>query len=484
VPRGLRARLILAISLVTALVVGFSFIGLERGTGQDLQQRIDDSLRQDYAEFQSGADGITTPAGLERHAKRFINSQGYHPASRIFVIEVAGRREVTNQGQIVRREVEHEQSESGNGEQPEGGVQTGLIDAPLGLANGSTEETGRLRIYSHPVVADGKKLGVFRVAEPLASVESAQSGLRSSFLLVGLLALLFAVAAASLIATLLTRPLRRITRTASAVDAGDLKQRIEGVRGSNEAVVLAESFNHMLDRLEDAFGRQRAFVADASHELRTPLTVLRGEIELLERDRPEDEELTERAAQLLREIRRMERLVDDMLTLAGAESGALVHPRPVDLSEFFEDLRRDLPLLGPREYHVLPIQGTLDADPDRLAQVVRNLVRNAVAHTASDGRITVRAASSDGHVEFAVTDNGTGIPAEHLGRLFDRFYRTDAGRARDDGGSGLGLAIARAIVEAHGGRIWAESAPGQGATIRFELPGYGPRPAAARPPIA
>jgi signal transduction histidine kinase len=144
----------------------------------------------------------------------------------------------------------------------------------------------------------------------------------------------------------------------------------------------------------------------------------------------------------------------------------------VDLEDFLDDLRRDLPLLGPREYEVEAAAGTLRADPDRLSQVLRNLVRNAVAHTSADGTITVAARPEDGRVEFSVADTGAGIPREHLDRLFDRFYRTDSGRASDAGGSGLGLAIARAIVEAHGGRIWAESKAGEGATIRFELPGY------------
>jgi signal transduction histidine kinase len=171
----------------------------------------------------------------------------------------------------------------------------------------------------------------------------------------------------------------------------------------------------------------------------------------------------------------MERLVDDMLTLAAAESGALIRPRRIDLDDFLDDLRRDLPLLGSRDYRVETAGGTLNADPDRLAQVLRNLVRNAVAHTGADGRITVGTHAEDGRLEFSVADTGNGIPVEQLERLFDRFYRTDSGRARDSGGSGLGLAIARAIVEAHGGRIWAESRPGQGATIRFALPGYEPR---------
>jgi heavy metal sensor kinase len=472
-PRGLRGRLIIAISLITALLLGLTFIGLERGTGADLQRRIDDSLRKDYTEFEDSTAGrVTTPAALERAAKQFIRSQGYHPASRIFAIEVAGQREVTNQGEVVRREVERERAEPNDHGQEE---RPTLLNAPLGMVTVSAEETGRLRLYSHPIENDGRRLGIFRVAEPLASVEGAQSGLRSTFLLVGGLALLLAVGAAAWVATLITRPLRRMARTASAIDAGDLAQRIEHGHGSSEVTMVADSFNHMLDRLEVAFSRQREFVADASHELRTPLTVLRGEIELLARDSSRDPALRERSEQLLREIRRMERLVGDMLTLAAGESGALIRPRRIALDEFFDDLRRDLPLLGPRDYRVDPTDGTLRADPDRLAQVVRNLVRNAVAHTGADDRITVGAHGEDGRLEFSVADTGVGIPAEQLERLFDRFYRTDSGRARDTGGSGLGLAIARAIVEAHGGRIWAESKPGHGATIRFALPGYEPR---------
>jgi heavy metal sensor kinase len=467
-PQSLRARLVLAISLITAAILGLSFLALDRGTGADLQQRIDDGLIQDYGEFRAASEGIANSGELEREAKRFINTQGYHPASRIFLIDVADRREVTNQGQIVRREVERDETGEPRGDSGE----PSLLHAPSGYSTVSTEETGRLRLYSHAIRAGGRRLGTFRVAEPLAPVEHAESGLRSEFLLVGGVALLLAIGSAAWVATVVTRPLRGMAGVASDIDAGDLSLRMHPVRGSDEVAVLAEAFNHMLDRLEGAFGQQREFVADASHELRTPLTVLRGEIELLQREGVSAAEVEERSDKLLREIRRMERLVDDMLTLAGAESGALVHTRSVDLEDFMEDVRRDLPLLGPRDYRVQPASGTLAADPDRLTQVLRNLVRNAVAATEPDGHITVAARARDGHVEFSVVDDGAGIPAEHVGRLFDRFYRTDAGRARDEGGSGLGLAIARAIVEAHGGHIWAESGVGKGTTVRFDLPGY------------
>jgi signal transduction histidine kinase len=229
----------------------------------------------------------------------------------------------------------------------------------------------------------------------------------------------------------------------------------------------------MLDRLERAFSRQRDFVSDASHELRTPLAVLRAQVELLDREHDEQRR-HEATAILLRRLDEMDRLVADMLTLAGAEAGRLVAPQAIDLDDFLEDLRRDLPLFGERDFHLAAASGTLVADPDRLTQVLRNLVRNAVQHTVAEDRIDVVAEPLGAHLVFSVSDAGPGIAPEHLPHVFERFYRVERSRSRDSGGSGLGLAIARAIVEAHGGRIRAESVLGEGTTISFELPGFTP----------
>jgi signal transduction histidine kinase len=250
---------------------------------------------------------------------------------------------------------------------------------------------------------------------------------------------------------------------ASRVEAGDLSRR-SGLGGRNDEVgVLAHAFDRMLDRLELAFERQRDFVSDASHELRTPLTVLRGQLEQLGHE------------PALRELDRMNRLVDDMLTLAAAEATDIIRPEPIDLADFLEDMRRDLPLLGDRDYRLEgPAAGTLQGDPHRLAQVLRNLVRNAIAVTEPGDQITVTATAHDGRLEFAVGDHGPGIAPGELDKVFDRFHRTRDGRERRRGGTGLGLAIARVLVEAHGGRIWAESTPGGGATFHVDLPGYRP----------
>jgi two-component system OmpR family sensor kinase/two-component system sensor histidine kinase BaeS len=336
----------------------------------------------------------------------------------------------------------------------------------------STDETGRLRVLTEPVVVGGERIGTFRVADPLTSIDQALASLRNRFIAVGLGALLLSVAIAIWLANVISRPLRRMAAVASAVDSGDLSHRID-YKGDDEVGVLAEAFNHMLDRLEAGFRLQRDFVSDASHELRSPLTVIRGRIEQLADHAGDRQAVEAEANELMREVRRMERLSDDMLTLAKAERGGLVQRRRVPVDDFVEDLRRDLPLLGSRQYSVESnVHGDLEADPDRLAQVIRNLVTNAVRHTTADGHIDISIASENGSAVFAVSDDGTGIEPDQLVRVFDRFHRTDEGRSRAEGGSGLGLAIAQAIVEAHGGWIAAESSSGQGATVRFSIPGY------------
>ena len=466
---SLRARLIAALVLTTMVALAASFFALHERAGVDLQNRVDDQLSQDLDEFRASAGpGIDSPAALRKAAERFIASQGYHADSRIFAIELADGSVITNEPELINRQLAAAGGLDGDGDSDSRLVE-GLLAGTRGLSTVASGDEGQLRVLSEPVNNNGAELGTFHVADSLGQVSQAEEGLRETLLVVAVVALAIVVVAAALIAARLAAPLKRIERFASDVDAGDLEHRIEADDGPAEIRSLAESFNHMLDRLQVSLTRQREVVADASHELRTPLTVARGEVDLMARETADSEQRTHLEA-VGRELRRMDRLVNDMLTLAGADGGVPLQLEGIELDDFLEDLERDLPLLGERNYAVSRCSGVLVADRDRLTQVLRNLVRNAVAHTKENGTITVDVRVGSDSVSLEVGDDGVGFSADQAARLFDRFYRTDEGRGRDSGGSGLGLAIAKALVEAHGGRIWAGASTAGGAKVSFELP--------------
>ena len=470
-PQGLRGRLIAAMMLAVAAILGGTFFVLHERTGADLGSRIDSQLEADLAEFEaSPAANATTTGELRADSRRFVDSQAYHPDSRIFAIEVDdGGSVVTNSEELIESELG--QSDPEEGSEPDSPASAGgILSAPTGLATVSAGGDDRVRVLTQPVSSGDRRLGTFRVAESLAQIDTAQDSLRSAFLVGGVVALVILLGVAIWIATLVSRPLVRMAGFAAEIEAGELDRRLVLEGGPTEVRSLTDSLNHMLDRLQRAFEREREFVADASHELRTPITIASGELDLLRREA--DDAGRERLDVVRRELRRMERLIAEMLALAREDAGASMRAAPLDLADLLSDLRRDLPLMGRRDYRVGELDGTLVADPDRLAQVLRNLVQNAVAHTAEDGMIEVTATAVGDRVRFDVIDDGPGIAADEAAHLFERFYRGPGGRERD--GTGLGLAIARAIIEAHGGRIWAEPAPGRGARIAFELPGYSP----------
>ena len=241
--------------------------------------------------------------------------------------------------------------------------------------------------------------------------------------------------------------------------------------------MLAESFNRMLDRLSEAFSAQRDFIADASHELRTPLTVIGGQLEVLAaQEHPAPEEVRRVERLVAAEIARTSRLVDDMLLLARSERGDFLQYREFELEPFVADLWLGARIGKDRRFELSAIPNAmLTADPDRLAQALRNLVRNAIEHTrAPDGLVRLEVtARPGGVVRFVVRDDGPGIDADELEQVFERFHRTDDDRSRKTGGAGLGLAIVRAIARAHGGEARAVGAKGGypgGARLELELP--------------
>ena len=234
------------------------------------------------------------------------------------------------------------------------------------------------------------------MGEPTAPTDRAKRAVRDEFLLAGALAVLAALTGGFAVASRVAAPLRRMARVATRVDAGDLGPRMEIAARHDEVRVLAEAFDHMLDRLEDAFDRQTAFVADASHELRTPLTVIRGQLEVLAlADQPDAAEVRRVEKLVAVEVERMSRLVEDMLLLAQAGEDGFLRPGIIELRPFLTDLVRGMADAGPRRLELGAIPELLiEADEGRLAQALRNLLRNAIAHTAENGAGRARASQA------------------------------------------------------------------------------------------
>ncbi|MCX7791931.1 MAG: HAMP domain-containing histidine kinase [Chloroflexaceae bacterium] len=210
-----------------------------------------------------------------------------------------------------------------------------------------------------------------------------------------------------------------------------------------------------------------------AHELRTPLSIIKGRLEGIQDGvyRAEAEQIDG----LLDKVALLERLIEDLRLLALADAGQLaLHVEPVNPLQLLEDARASFAHQAEERNIAMRVEAEavpeLTVDPQRIAQVLGNLVNNALRHTPAGGMVTLAVRAGPSEALFEVRDTGSGIAPEDLPRIFDRFYRADPSRARVSGGAGLGLAIARRLVEAHGGRIWAESTPGQGATVRFTLP--------------
>jgi signal transduction histidine kinase len=311
-------------------------------------------------------------------------------------------------------------------------------------------------------------------ASHVSPISDAQSDVEKTFFLVGGGALLAALAAGYLLAARTAAPLRRFAETAAEVDGGDLSPRLEpGPAAASELRTLADAFNHMLERLDEAFARQRRFVSDASHELRSPLAAVRGQLEVLARsEAPDAAEVRRVEALALAEMARVERLVEDLLALARLDEGVGPSTRELVADSFLREL---ISATDERVEIGELAAGTLRADPDLIAQVLRNLIGNGRRHAGGAGRVSVSSSAGPGGLRVDVDDDGPGIAAAERQRVFDRFHRSDGARDRASGGSGLGLGIARAILTSHEGRIWVEDSPLGGARLSFELPAFTPR---------
>ena len=435
--------------LVSAAVV---FVAVYVNAGAQIRGQIDRDIAGDTSQLAQALQPLRghSAAQLSAAATGYVRGQPYTATSTLLFVIVPGAPTVSNHPEVFgaarpeRGETPVEQArENRSGEE--------LLVPRLGYSDHRVPDVGQVRLLER-VVPLGHLTVVVGAGEPLVLVERAQHGVARAFALAASLSLLIALIASYLAGARVTAPLRRMAAVAARVDGGDLEPRMEPRSGSGDEVkVLAESFNHMLDRLSEAFAGQREFVADASHELRTPLTVIRGQLEVLAaQENPSGAEVRRVERLVQAEITRISRLVDDLLDLAQAEQTDFLQIEPIDLRPFVAELWDGLSLTAQRHFQLGPVpDGTLLADPDRLAQALRNLAGNAIAHTAADTglvRLEVDRVAPD-RVRFAVLDDGPGIPVSERERIFERFHRTDPGRTRSAGGAGLGLAIVRAIAE-------------------------------------
>ena len=277
-----------------------------------------------------------------------------------------------------------------------------------------------------------------------------------------------------LISRALTAPLNQLAEAARAIDFKNLGGRVE-VRGTEEVIAVADAFNEMVERLEEAETLRRSLLADVAHELRTPVTVIQGNLRAILDDVYPLEK--EEVARLYEQTRLLTRLIDDLRELAQAEAAQLsLNLVDVDVATLVKETAVAFQPIAKSQQIELHAEllghlPTIQADSARLRQSLHNLVDNALRHTPENGRILLQVEQVDGAVQIRVQDNGQGMTPEQLGHVFDRFYRADPSRSRESGGSGLGLAIVRAIAKAHGGSVTAVS-PGlnQGSTFILTLP--------------
>ncbi|MGI8749319.1 MAG: sensor histidine kinase [Thermoleophilaceae bacterium] len=450
----IRVRVTLAFVAVMAVVFAGMGVFIYLRQGSELQDTIDQGLR-------SRAADITT---LVREADSGLSESGRSPLTETgeSVAQILDRR-----GRVV-------DAPPALRNRPIAGTAT-VRRATRGtiLVNRTTVPTsdGETRLLATPVTANGDRLVVV-VGASLEAREKSQHSLAAVLALAGLGALACAAAASFGVVSAALAPMEAMRRRAGAIQAAEPGARLPVPRAQDEVHRLGETLNSMLDRLEDAFTRERQFVSDASHELRTPIAILKGELELALWTNASPDELRAAISSAVEESDRLTELAEDLLVIARADHGRLpVRREDVDVHELLGTVSRRFQLRASEHGTEIVVEGepgeAVEGDRLRLEQALGNLVENALRH--GTGPVTLSAGrSSDQSAVLKVCDHGPGFGEGFAAYAFERFSREDSARAR--GGAGLGLAIVEAIVQAHGGGVRACNRRGGGAEVALIIP--------------
>lgn len=457
--RTLRARLLFTYLLITGLVlvlVGFSLVVFIL-RNVPLERRVFQQLEV-VASLVGARGGRILEAGDPERLQAALSRLG-RQGTRVLVLGSQGEVLVDSRLELPP---------------PPAGLLTKIVVAHSAQQGTYGGPTGARWLYvTEPV---GEERTLMLVAPRPRILSEFGDDLFRPLLRAALVGLIASTLLAWLVSRWIASPLQRTAEAARAVASGDYRHKLKP-EGPDEVRSVAVAFNEMVQRVQAGQQAMRDFVANVSHELKTPLTSIQGFAQAIIEEAASDPAARRHAAGVIfDESDRLRRLVEDLLDLARFDAGQVRFERePVDLGAV---LRAVIERFGPRarekgvrlEDQIPPLP-TLVGDGDRLAQVFTNLIDNAMEHSPPGGAVEVRGEHQDGWITVHVDDSGPGIPAEELTRVFERFYQLDKSRRRGEGrGSGLGLAISREVVQAHGGRLLAQSTMGKGSRFSVQLP--------------
>ena len=333
-----------------------------------------------------------------------------------------------------------------------------------------------IRVITMPILLEGKLINLVQVGTSLEAVQETLRNLKIFLFTAVPSVLILAALFARFMARRALKPISRIIDTAREIGQGqELSKRIPVLKIKDELGQLALTFNEMMNRLENSFAQMRQFSSDASHELRTPLTVLKGQNELILSKQRKPEEYQEVISSNLEEINYMSKVLEDLFVLSKSDENQVnLDYKPVDLRALVEEVCKHAEILAEEKnikiiiafLELIEIQG----DEVRLRQMVWNVLQNGIKYTQQGGELKISLQNEGDFALLTIQDTGIGIPEEDLPLIFNRFYRVDKARTRDEGGSGLGLSICRQIAEAHKGKIEVESKLGVGTRFKIRLP--------------